>query len=939
MTPWWQRLLLLLFVCTSVSIASVLAQPDGNRVYTKDNPLVFEDSWALWPYAFLNEEGEPDGFNVELIEMLMKELDIPYVIKLKSHPEVFADLKAHQCDLTLSLAAGFDNMPALLGRNAITLFTQSVVTPKSKPITIKNFRDLSKPGVKVIVRNSSICYHLMTDYGWADNFEVQRDLREALRQVNDQQEGLVVWNTLGLKWLINHYHFDDVELTPVNMPHGEYKFMANDQHLLDILDEAYSRLYTADKLQPLEDKWFYPERFETSTPGWLWYLTVFAFLLLAAAIAMIVISRMKDLRAIKANNRLNRRLALIIETCQVRIWTYHVETKEFAWHNEKGQVSCTYSTEEFSERYTEYDFERLQEALDRLIHQKKDAHGHEEEELTLELRAKDVEGGDDSFHDFVVVLTVLSRDHHGKPTVIIGTKKDVTESRQQRRRNAERSLRYWSMFYSPDAAVVFFGKDGCIVNASVKACEMYECEVDEKVNEHVHLNDWFGTNFTDLNEADGYHSSQQRGLRRIEYKMNTVQNDRGAFLGVFAFCRYIAAVLFLFTFALQASAQALTERYNSQRPVVVVCDRENLPYEFINEAGEPAGCHIDIVKAVLGELHLPCKFVMMEKSVGQLNFEESDADLIMADGRHYRRMPFYVSDNVINFMNVEGDSIAEIHFIGKDRQLIERMSDQFARLQQRGTIANIKDRWMHPERVQSDDTPAALCIFVALLVLAVILYLLSLVLRLHARRINSKSDELNKIMYTALHMGNYDVMQYDISRNRITNQYGSVLPEDGYTLEDYIQRIDPSQRAEFSQKMRNLMEGKSRHFELNKRWNHGTEEEPEYLYFQGHAICELNKKGCPAYIINAVNDVTQETKEQLAARDLVHCYRVLLSNPFVAMAFYDKKGSVIDQNDAMRQLGGVKDSKHIQPLYNVKGEIACFFVTKPVAKSDHSLFI
>ena len=194
-------------------------------------------------------------------------------------------------------------------------------------------------------------------------------------------------------------------------------------------------------------------------------------------------------------------------------------------------------------------------------------------------------------------------------------------------------------------------------------------------------------------------------------------------------------------------------------------------------------------------------------------------------------------------------------------------------------------------------------------------------------------------MYTALHMGNYDVMQYDISRNRITNQYGSVLPEDGHTLEDYIQRIDPSQRAEFSQKMRNLMEGKSRHFELNKRWNHGTEEEPEYLYFQGHAFCELNKNGRPAYIINAVNDVTQETKEQLAARDLGHCYRVLLSNPFVAMAFYDKKGSVIDQNDAMRQLGGVKDSKHIQPLYNVKGEIACFFVTKPVDNSGESLFI
>ena len=39
--------------------------------------------WDLWPYAFLNENGEPDGFNVELIRMLLGELKIPYVIKLK----------------------------------------------------------------------------------------------------------------------------------------------------------------------------------------------------------------------------------------------------------------------------------------------------------------------------------------------------------------------------------------------------------------------------------------------------------------------------------------------------------------------------------------------------------------------------------------------------------------------------------------------------------------------------------------------------------------------------------------------------------------------------------------------------------------------------------------------------------------------------------------
>ena len=123
-----------------------------------------------------------------------------------------------------------------------------------------------------------------------------------------------------------------------------------------------------------------------------------------------------------------------------------------------------------------------------------------------------------------------------------------------------------------------------------------------------------------------------------------------------------------------------------------------------------------------------------------------------------------------------------------------------------------------------------------------------------------------------------------------------------------------------------MLEGRERHFELNKRWNHGTDNAPEYHYFQGHAICEFNKKGRPVHIINAVNDVTQETKEFLASRDLLHYYKVLLDNPFVAMKFYDKKGGIIDSNEAMRSLGDVKDAKHIQPLYDANGDIYCFLM-------------
>ena len=75
----------------ALNSSNLMAQNDGgttpqprHRQYTKGQPLVYEDVWDLWPYSFLNDNGEPEGYNIDLIRLMMDRLNIPYVIKLKS---------------------------------------------------------------------------------------------------------------------------------------------------------------------------------------------------------------------------------------------------------------------------------------------------------------------------------------------------------------------------------------------------------------------------------------------------------------------------------------------------------------------------------------------------------------------------------------------------------------------------------------------------------------------------------------------------------------------------------------------------------------------------------------------------------------------------------------------------------------------------------------
>ena len=96
--------------------------------------------------------------------------------------------------------------------------------------------------------------------------------------------------------------------------------------------------------------------------------------------------------------------------------------------------------------------------------------------------------------------------------------------------------------------------------------------------------------------------------------------------------RYITATLLLLATVIQAAAQALTDRYTRQHPVVT-CQWEDPPYEFLNDEGNPAGMNVDIIKAVMEKLDLPCLFVMKDMEVAIDIFERDDADLILADSR------------------------------------------------------------------------------------------------------------------------------------------------------------------------------------------------------------------------------------------------------------------------------------------------------------------
>ena len=472
--------------------------PDSIVRFSTERPLVYEDAWDLWPYSFLNENGEPVGYNIDLLKLICKRLDIPYVIKLKPTSEALEDLKEGHSDLMMGMDANFHDDFALYGKSVLNLFTHSVAHQKGSQPKVRTIGDLSK--YRVIVHEGSFSHHLMKDNGWGSNAEGYEDMKDAILKANSDPECEIVWNTMSLKWLIQKYQATNLQLTPIDIPHGEYKFMSNNSHLLQQLDSVYKLLDSEEQLQPIQNKWFYPERTETGIPSWIWKLAVALAVLAVISLLYYLFYRIQEKRVSEDLQKKNARLSLVLNTSNVRFWTYDIPTKTFTWMDKEGKAERNYTILEFSQRYRREDFERLTEAINQLVRQEK-------ENVTLEMSAKDKgEGGED--REFTIALSVLRRQKSGRPSVIIGTRSDITEERQMQQKAEDAMLRYQAIFNSAMIDMVYYDENGILTDMNQKAGAAFKGGKDAIIAKKITIADVLGEGDVDLQKLEPIHLTQ-----------------------------------------------------------------------------------------------------------------------------------------------------------------------------------------------------------------------------------------------------------------------------------------------------------------------------------------------------------------------------------------------------------------------------------------------
>lgn len=448
----------------------------------------------------------------------------------------------------------------------------------------------------------------------------------------------------------------------------------------------------------------------------------------------------------------------------------------------------------------------------------------------------------------------------------------------------------------------------------------------------------------------------------------------------------------LFTILYTSEVQAkFSARYNEQNPLVIVCDWDMPPYEFLDDNGQPAGFTVDLLDVILPKLNIPYVYEMKENLQVKQAFQKRKADLIIAPSDQLKSFGSCLSATVLCYFRPtavirkdmhelkhlsdvidgekvvlrEGDSyqselfrlqadrfrleyhapmealagvaagrydyfiwgeeplkwklrelnldslvicdiglpMAEVHFGGYDQELIEAIDDQYARLEQKGDLGLIRDKWFHPERVHGQASPVFLYIAIAAGLLLLALFLLN---RLIQRRVKSKMlkhSEQTRLMNMALDMGGYMVAEYNAQQDAFKNVRGQLMNESS-TMEEAVNSLHPEDVAAFMDKVEELRSRSGNSYDLFLRRNQGTADQPLWQYLTGNCIKEVDEEQHRVSYLLVAKDITSDMDEQTANKEMAAMYNKAFDIALVAMSFYSPDGKLLAMNEQMKQIIG-----------------------------------
>lgn len=237
---------------TCIALLVVLA---GNAATGADSPgIIVGGDHKFPPYEFL-ENGQPTGFNIDLIRAVAEVMDFDVEIRLGPWVQARQDLEQRKTDVLAGMVYSEGRSKLLDFSVPHTMISPGLFVRTDSPIHA--FEDIR--GKEIIVEEADIMHDFLKNQPITSTIIAVADSPEALRLLaSGKHDGAFLASELHKYYIAGKFAFGNLRRVKTELPPQHYCFAVAEGNrvLLHKLDQGLVILKSNGKYQEIYDKWF-----------------------------------------------------------------------------------------------------------------------------------------------------------------------------------------------------------------------------------------------------------------------------------------------------------------------------------------------------------------------------------------------------------------------------------------------------------------------------------------------------------------------------------------------------------------------------------------------------------------------------------------------------------------------------------------------------------
>lgn len=244
--------LLLILWLTLESKAIKAVEPDS--IFLNNEIIRVKGDYYYPPFEFINENGEPDGFNVELFKKLAADLGLNYTLELEPWRNVRKELENSEIDMLLGLMVSEERSKKVKFGIPHSIMTHGIFTR----IGVKIDRIDQLKDKEIIVQESDLMHDYLLKTKLTDKIILANNQHEALTLLAaGKHDAALIGNFQGAH-LIKQLNLKNIVVQNSKIEPFKYAMAVsqNNDDLLWLLNMGLYQLKASGEYDKIYEKWF-----------------------------------------------------------------------------------------------------------------------------------------------------------------------------------------------------------------------------------------------------------------------------------------------------------------------------------------------------------------------------------------------------------------------------------------------------------------------------------------------------------------------------------------------------------------------------------------------------------------------------------------------------------------------------------------------------------